>query len=150
MKAAGMPVSLGVDGAASNESGDILTEAHIAWYVHRAAKGATGAPDGGADAVSIEDIIHWGTAGGGEVLGLHTGMLAPGYAADIAIYELADPRHFGLHDPAIAPVASGGRPRLRRLICGGKTIVENDCIPGVDLVELAARAREAVGKLRFH
>jgi cytosine/adenosine deaminase-related metal-dependent hydrolase len=84
------------------------------------------------------------------VLGLKTGVLAPGYAADVAVYELTDPRHFGLHDPAIAPVASGGRPHLRQLICGGKTIVENDRIPGLDLAELAAQAREAVGKLRLH
>jgi cytosine/adenosine deaminase-related metal-dependent hydrolase len=150
MKAAGMPVSLGVDGAAANEPGDLLTEAHLAWYVHRAHKGASGTVDGGADAVTVEDIIHWGTAGGGQVLGLKTGVLAPGYAADIAIYELSAPRYFGLHDPAIAPVASGGRPRLRQLICGGRTIVENDRIPGLDLGELAAQAREAVGKLRLH
>jgi cytosine/adenosine deaminase-related metal-dependent hydrolase len=150
MKAAGMPVSLGVDGAAANEPGDLLTEAHLAWYVHRAHKGASGTVDGGADAVTVEDIIHWGTAGGGQVLGLKTGVLAPGYAADLAIYELSDPRYFGLHDPAIAPVASGGRPHLRQLICGGRTIVENDRIPGLDLGELAAQAREAVRKLRLH
>jgi hypothetical protein len=52
-----------------------------------------------------------------------------------------------MHDAAIAPVASGGRPRLRRLICGGKTIVENDTIPGIDLAELGARAREVVKKV---
>ncbi len=136
MKAAGMPVSLGVDGAGANEAADCLTEAHIAWYVHRAAKGASGAPDGGADAVSVEDVVSWGTA------------LAPGYAADLAIYELSEPRHFGLHDVAVAPVASGGRPKLRRLLCGGRTLVENDRIPGIDPEELGAQARAAVRRLR--
>ncbi len=147
MQAAGMPVSIGVDGAGSNETGDFLSEAHLAWYVHRAAKGASGAPDGGADAVTVEQVIHWGTAGGARVLGLKTGVVARGYAADLAVYELSEPRHFGMHDAAIAPVASGGRPRLRRLICGGKTIVQDDRIPGIDLAELGARAREVVKKV---
>jgi 8-oxoguanine deaminase len=151
MEAAGMPVSLAVDGAAGNEHGDLLTEAHLAWYVHRAhkgAKGRNGSPDGGADAVTIEDVVRWGTAGGGRVLGLKTGVLAPGWAADFAVYELSEPRHFGLHDMAIAPVASGGRPRLKRLVCGGRTLVQDDVIPGLDLAELASQARAVVKRLR--
>lgn len=149
MDAAGMPVSLGVDGAAANEPGDMLSEAHLAWYLHRAAKGAAGAPDGGADAVSIEDVIRWGTAGGARVLGLHTGVLAPGYAADLAIYQPDELRHLGIHDAALAPVASGVRPKLRRLICGGRTIVEDDRIPGLDLDQLAAQVRSAVGRMKL-
>ncbi|HTP96287.1 MAG TPA: amidohydrolase family protein, partial [Burkholderiales bacterium] len=40
LAARGAPVSLGVDGAASNESSDMIAEAHLAWYVHRARGGA--------------------------------------------------------------------------------------------------------------
>lgn len=151
MHAAGMPVSIGVDGSASNEPGDMLSEAHIAWYVHRAsygARGETGAPDGGAHVVSIEDVVHWGTAGGARVLGLDTGVLAPGKAADVAIYSLDDPRCFGMHDLAAAPVALGPMVGVKRLICGGATIVEDGRVPGLDLAQLRAQAREAVTELR--
>jgi 8-oxoguanine deaminase len=127
----------------------MLSEAHLAWYLHRAAKGAAGAPDGGADAASIEDVIRWGTAGGARVLGLHTGVLAPGYAADLAIYQPDELRHLGIHDAAVAPVASGVRAKLRRLICGGRTIVEDDCIPGLDLADLAAKVRATMAKMRL-
>jgi len=147
MHAAGMPVSLAVDGAASNEPGDMLSEAHAAWYVHRAAKGATGAADGGADAVTAEDVIHWGTAGGGRVLDLDVGVIAPGAAADIAIYSLDDPRCYGVHDVAVAPVAVGAAGRLVRLLCGGRTLVEDGAIPGIDYAELRAQARDAVRQL---
>jgi cytosine/adenosine deaminase-related metal-dependent hydrolase len=147
MHAAGMPVSLAVDGAASNEPGDMLSEAHATWYVHRAAKGATGAVDGGADVVTAEDVIHWGTAGGGRVLGLDVGVIAPGAAADIAIYSLDDPRCFGVHDVAVAPVAVGAAGRLRRLLCGGRTLVEDGRVPGIDYPALRAQARDAVRQL---
>ena len=137
---AGAPVSIGVDGSASNESGDSISEAHTCWYTHRAVKGAP--------AVTVEDVIHWGTRGGARVLGIDgVGAIEVGRAADLAVYELAEPRYAGLHDPAIGPVASGGRPKLRLLTVQGRVVVENDAIPGLDLPRLLARAREAVRRL---
>ncbi len=148
MAAAGMPVSLAVDGAASNEPGDFLSEAHAAWYVHRAAKGATGVEEGGADAVTVEQVVHWGTAGGGAVLGLDVGVLAPGRPADIAVYALDDPRCFGLHDVAVAPVVLGGAVRVKWLLCGGRPLVDDGAIPGLDFDALRADARAAVNRVR--
>ena len=146
MAAAGMPVSLAVDGAASNEAADMISEAHLAWLVHRAARGVDRF-DGGADAVSAEDVIGWGTAGGAQVLGLDTGAIEPGRAADLAIYSLDDPRYLGLHDPAIGPVIAGGRPQLRSLLVGGREVVRDGVIPGLDLEELGAQARAVVGSM---
>ncbi|MGH8682457.1 MAG: amidohydrolase family protein [Burkholderiales bacterium] len=137
---AGAPVSIGVDGTASNEGGDSISEAHTCWYVHRAVKGAS--------ATTVEDVIHWGTRGGARVLGIdNVGTIEVGRAADLAVYELDQLRYAGLHDPAIGPVASGGRPKLRLLTVQGRVVVENDAIPGLDLPRLLARAREAVRKL---
>jgi len=83
------------------------------------------------------------------VLGLDAvGTLAPGQAADIAVYGLdRDPRYFGLHDPAIGPVASGGAADLRLLLCGGREVVRNGQIPGLDMQALGAQARQAVAGL---
>jgi cytosine/adenosine deaminase-related metal-dependent hydrolase len=137
---AGAPVSLGVDGSASNEAGDSLSEAHTCWYTHRALKGAA--------SLTIEEVINWGTRGGARVLGIdNIGSLEVGRAADVAVYDLAEPRYAGLHDPAIGPVASGGAARLRLLTVQGRVVVENGAIPGLDVPRLLARAREAVAKL---
>lgn len=146
MAAAGMPVSLAVDGAASNEAADMISEAHLAWLVHRAARGVDRF-DGGADAVSAEDVIGWGTAGGARVLGLDTGAIEAGRAADLALYVLDDPRYLGLHDPAIGPVVGGGRPHLRAVLVGGREVVREGAIPGLDLAELGSRARAVVGRM---
>ena len=152
---AGVKISIGVDGAASNEAADMQSETHAAWQLQRVRKGmlaqpryAGGTYEGGGDAASIEDVVRWGTSGGAQVLGLRTGHIAPGMAADIAVYRLDDPRYFGLHDIAIGPVASGGRARLKALVCDGKLLMQDDVIPGCDLAELGRDAAQAVKKLQ--
>jgi len=146
--ALGVPVSLAVDGAASNEAADMASEAHAAWLLHRADPRAgqrTVQPGGFAGCMTVEDVVHIGTAGGARVLGLDgVGTLEVGKAADLAVYDLDQPRHFGLHDPAIGPVASGGRPTLRALLVHGRVVVENDKIPGLDLALLRAQAQRLV------
>jgi 8-oxoguanine deaminase len=98
--------------------------------------------------VTVEQVVHWGTAGGAQVLGFDgVGTLAPGQAADFAVYDLDAPRYMGLHDLALGPVVSGGRPTLRWLLCNGRVVVEDDAIPGLDLGELRAQARAAVARL---
>lgn len=150
--ALGVPVSLAVDGAASNEAADMASEAHAAWLMHRAdpRAGARGRQPGGlAHAMSVEDVVHIGTAGGARMLGLDgVGTLAVGMAADIAVYDLDQPRHFGLHDPALGPVVGGGRPTLRALLVHGRRVVENDAIPGLDMAQLRADATRLVGWMK--
>ncbi|QQE86553.1 amidohydrolase family protein [Pseudomonas putida] len=156
MEAAGMPISIGVDGAASNEACDMISETHAAWLMQRAKAGERALPayaggelEGGAHAASVEDVVRWGTAGGAQVLGLNAlGTLEVGMAADLAVYRLDQPRYFGLHDPGIAPVVGGGRPTLCALLVGGRLSVDNDTIPGLDLAELGSQAREAVLRLQ--
>jgi 8-oxoguanine deaminase len=140
MRKAGVPIGLGQDGGAANDPGDMISEAHFAWYVHRAS--------GGHDALSIADVIHWGTRGGAEILGLESvGAIAPSFEADLALYELDDIRFAAFHDPGIAPVATGVRPRLKRLLVGGRTVVADDQIIGLDLAELRRRVATAVQRL---
>lgn len=152
LEAAGVPVSIGVDGAASNEAADMISETHAAWLMQRARRGQEAAPafrgghfEGGADEATVEDVVRWGSSGGARVLGLGAlDGLQVGQQADIALYRLDDPRYFGLHDPAIGPVVSGGRPFLKAMWVGGRAVVRDDAIPGVDLAELGAQARQAL------
>ncbi|MDH1238807.1 amidohydrolase family protein [Stutzerimonas stutzeri] len=140
MYAAGIPLSLAVDGAAGNEAADMIQEVHMAWLLHRAL--------GGPEATTVDDVVHWATAGGARVLGFEdVGTLAPGMAADIAIYQLDQPRYFGLHDIAVAPVVAAGSASVRHLLVDGKPRVVNGAIPGLDLERLQAQAAEAVGAL---
>jgi cytosine/adenosine deaminase-related metal-dependent hydrolase len=129
----------------------MISEVHYCWLTHRGHAGAKSLPrpeglgEVGADTVTVEDVVHWATAGGAQVLGFEgVGTLEVGMAADLAVYSLDDPRYFGLHDPVIGPVVAGGRPRLKWLLVDGEIRVEDDVIPGLDMAELAAKARAAV------
>jgi 8-oxoguanine deaminase len=153
--AKGARVGLAVDGAASNEAADMLSEAHACWLLHRADPRAGARRDakregGDAAAMTAEGVVHIGSAGGAQVLGLSgVGTLEVGMAADLAVYDLSrDPRFFGLHDEAIGPVVSGARPSLRTLIVDGRVVVENDMIPGLDLAQLRHDAQALVAAMR--
>lgn len=157
LEAAGAKISIGVDGAASNEAADMLSEVHAAWLMQRARagedtvalhRGGKGEAEAAA-AATVEDVVRWGTAGGAAVLGMDAiGTLAPGQAADVAIFGLdRDPRYFGLHDPAIGPVASGGSADLRWMLVGGREVVRDGAIPGLDMRELGQQARTAVATI---
>jgi 8-oxoguanine deaminase len=137
---AGGRVSIGVDGAASNEAADMVSEMHCAWLAHRSTKGAA--------SVRCEDILRWSTAGGADVLNLPAiGTLEVGKAADLAIFDLTHPRYAGLHDPLIAPVASAGAAHLRHVLVGGRPVVIDGAVPGVDLAALSARAAAVVRRI---
>ncbi len=141
LHAAGAVVSVGVDGAASNEAADMVSELHAAWLIHRAHKGA-GAQD-------VATLVHWATAGGARALGLHAvGRIAPGLQADLALYSLNHPRYAGHHELATAPITAGGSAHLKRVWVAGREVVRDGAIPGLDLNEWLDRARRVVQRLQ--
>lgn len=140
MAAMGGVVSLAVDGAASNESADMISEMNTAWHTHRAAKGA--------GATTVEEVVRWATVNGARVLGFDDiGVLAPGKLADIAIFNLSSPRYFGIHDPLAGPVAGAGAADLKTLMVGGRIVVENGAVPGFDIEKLRRDAASVVKRL---
>lgn len=156
LEKAGVTVSIGVDGAASNEAADMFNELHCAWLMARALGGLNSRPnyDGvmsgeyGAQEATVEDVIRWGTSGGAKILGYdNIGTIEVNKAADIAVYSCNHPRHFGLHDRFIAPIISGGAS-VKLLIVNGKTVVLNDAIPGLDVELLAQDSARAVREMK--
>lgn len=140
LAAAGVPISMGVDGVASNESGSMCNEMNSAWLIHRGVHGA--------DSTAAEDIIHWGSAGGAQVLGLDKiGTLEVGKAADLVVYGLDHPRFHGFHDVAVAPVVAGEPVDVRYNIINGYVAVDDGVIPGLDMEQLRADARDGVQRL---
>ena len=140
LAAAGVTVSLGVDGVASNESGSMIGEVNTAWLIHRAVQGA--------EATTVEKVIHWATAGGAQVLGLgKVGTLQVGNAADLVLYDINHPRFYGFHDFAVAPVVAGEPIRVRTSIINGRIVVEDGQVCGLDVAALGEQAFQGVQAL---
>jgi hypothetical protein len=52
-----------------------------------------------------------------------------------------------MHDPMIAPVTCAGSANLRALLIGGRIVVENGVIPGMDIQKLRSDAARVVTRL---
>jgi cytosine/adenosine deaminase-related metal-dependent hydrolase len=138
--AAGAPVGLGVDGAASNESGRMIDELHQALLVARVR--------GGPLALSARQALGMATIGGARCLGRQDelGSLEPGKLADIALWRVDGIAGSGVADPVCTLVF--GAPTLDRLVVGGRTIVEHGHLTTADEEELAGAAAKASAALR--
>ncbi|GGF13192.1 8-oxoguanine deaminase [Williamsia phyllosphaerae] len=129
--AAGVPVGLGVDGAASNESCRMLEEAHMAVMMARAV--------GGPTALTTRQSLRLATMGGARVLGRHNdlGSVEPGKLADLVLWDLTTLAHSGIDDP-VAALVLGSQPPIRRSWVGGTTVVADGQVVAVD-AEMIAR-----------
>ena len=133
---AGVPVGLGVDGAASNESGQLGIEVREAVLTNRLRTGA--------DSFSVRDALRIATIGGARVLGRdgELGSLEPGKLADIAVWRIDGVEHAGILDP-VAALGLGALPPLRRLLVGGRAVVVDGTLVTVDEPVLAERVAAA-------
>jgi cytosine/adenosine deaminase-related metal-dependent hydrolase len=84
------PVGLGVDGAASNEAGELAPEMRQALLAARFA--------GGPKALTVRQALELATIHGARCLGREgeIGSLEPGKLADVALWRLDDVRHEGI------------------------------------------------------
>jgi 8-oxoguanine deaminase len=136
MRAAGVIVGLGVDGAASNDAGHMLGEARIAMLLQRVAHG----PVDGPAAMSAREALEIATLGGAKVLNRDDiGALAPGMAADIVSVPLDGIATAGaLHDP-LAALLFCQIPRVKHSIVNGRVIVRDGELATLELPRLVER-----------
>ncbi len=138
MRDAGVTVGLGVDGSASNDQADLIGEARQAMLLQRVILGA--------DAMSAGEALEIATLGGAKALGRDDiGRIAPGYRADIAIWDISGIDSAGSWDPS-ALVLAGPR-RVRDLYVEGRLVVAEGRVTTVDLHRDLRAAQSAVARL---
>ncbi|WP_147125627.1 8-oxoguanine deaminase [Shimia ponticola] len=138
MRDALVPVGLGVDGSASNDTGNLILEARQAMLLQRLAKGA--------DAMSPREALEIATRGGAQVLGRDDiGQLAIGKRADIAVWDIGGVETAGSWDPAALLLA--GPTRVRDLFVDGRAVVQEGHITSFDVSKAVARQNILARKL---
>ncbi len=143
---AGVPVGLGVDGSASNDAGHLMAEARQAMLLARVGRslappaiGHDGRPRFGCDRgpadMSARAALRLATRGGAEVLGRDDiGQIAPGMAADLAIFDLNTLAMAGaaVHDPVAALLLTHPGPTAWTIV-HGRVVVDHGELMTVDL-----------------
>ncbi|MFF3482697.1 8-oxoguanine deaminase [Streptomyces sp. NPDC002701] len=139
--AAGVPVGLGVDGTASNESGELHTELRNALLVNRLGAHRE-------TALNVRQALRLGTYGGAQVLGRQReiGSLEPGKLADLVLWKLDTLAHASIADPVAALVLGAAAPVTASFVNGAQ-IVENGRLLHVDEDAVARSTRDAARRL---
>ncbi|MFH8619243.1 8-oxoguanine deaminase [Streptomyces sp. NPDC017979] len=139
--AAGVPVGLGVDGTASNESGELHTELRNALLVNRLGAHREAA-------LTARQALRLGTYGGAQVLGRQTqiGSLEVGKLADLVLWRMDTLAHSTIADPVAALVLGAPAPVTLSLV-GGTAVVEDGRLTTVDEDAVARSARVEARRL---
>ncbi len=115
---ANVNVSLGVDGSASNDSGDMLLEMRNAMLISRLREQDYW--------LTARDVLRMATRGGAAALGRDDiGQLSVGKQADLAIFNMNAPAQAGsLSDPVAALIFTTRHQPVDYLIVQGKVVLE--------------------------
>ncbi len=133
-------VGLGVDGSASNDTGNVLAEARQALLLSRVRERDR--------LLSARQALRIATVGGASVLKRDDiGQVAVGMQADIAMYRLAGVSAAGAeHDP-VAALVMGQPPRVHHLLVKGRFAVKDGELARTSEQEIVARHRKTVRRL---
>ena len=137
---AGAPVGLGVDGAASNEAGELGMEMREAMFFARLA--------GGPAVLTARETLELATIHGARCLGRETeiGSLEAGKLADVALWRVDDLVHAGISDP-VAALVFGPAPRVELLLVNGRAVVEGGELKTADAEMVAGELSTASQRL---
>lgn len=139
LRDAGVKVALGVDGSASNDSGNLMAEARMAMLLQRVVRGA--------DAMSAREALEIATLGGAQVLGREDlGSVEVGKRADLAVWDMRGVEAAGSWDPVAALVLCGPT-RVRHLLVEGRQVVRDGQMVTLDLPRVLARQRRLAVRL---
>lgn len=137
----GIPVSLGVDGSASNDSSDMLGEVRQALLLQRVKYGSGG--------LTAREALAMATQGGAKVLGFEqAGKIEPGALADLALFPVNRLDYAGaLSDPVAALIFCGIHHEAQYVMVNGRLVVEAGRLVTIDEDLLRDKANEASRRL---
>jgi cytosine/adenosine deaminase-related metal-dependent hydrolase len=132
---AGVPVGLGVDGSASNDSSNMMAEARQALLAHRPGH----EPERW---ITAEEVLWMATRGGARCLGRDdVGCLEPGRAADLILVDTRRLSYAGAGSDILAALVFTPFPEpVDTVMVNGRIVVEGGRLVGVDVPALVEHA----------
>ena len=142
MLAAGLDVGLGTDGAASNNTLDLLRDMQLTTLLHKGVSGD-------ATCLPARAMVEMATCGGARVLGLdhRIGRLVPGFEADLICIANDGPHAIPVYDPFSHLVYAARSSDVRHVLVRGRAVIRNGSPQTLDMERIAARAREQARRI---
>ena len=126
---AGVKVGLGVDGSASNDSGNMLNEARQTMLLQRV--------NSKASTMTAREALRVATIGGASVLNRDDiGMLVPGYAADVTAFKRDNVDFSGSDWDPVASLVFCGPSKANYTIINGKIVVSEGQLTSIPMEKL--------------
>jgi len=135
MASHGINLCLGTDGAASGGSLDIFEVMKTVAFIGKMAGRA-----------SPSEILRMASVNGAVALGLETGEIKSGLAADIILVDMKKPHLIGC-DPLSALVHSAKSCDVKTTIVGGEVLMEDCVIKNINEEDILHRAGEKIADL---
>jgi 5-methylthioadenosine/S-adenosylhomocysteine deaminase len=135
LAARGVRIGLGTDGGCSNNRVSVLDEMRTCALLQKVAR-----TDG--QAISAEACLAMGTSGGGAVLGLPVGRIAPGYRCDLVAVDLDDPSLWPAQALAKNVVYALSSRAVTDVVVDAEVTVADRRLTQVPLAEIQERVTE--------
>jgi 5-methylthioadenosine/S-adenosylhomocysteine deaminase len=141
MMDAGVNVTIGTDGAASNNDIDMIGEMSCVAKFHKAfSKDAT--------ALSAETVLKMATEDAAKALGLEKcGVLKAGYKADFFVLSFDSVSMTPVYNPVSHLIYSASANDVTDVYVNGKCLMDNNIITIIDEDEIKIRARRWASKI---
>jgi 5-methylthioadenosine/S-adenosylhomocysteine deaminase len=137
MKAAGVNVALGTDGAASNNRLDMFEEMRHACFLQRARHEDS-------MLLAASDVLAMATENGRKVFGLSSGRLEAGAEADLVLVDSESVHLSPLHDGVSSLVYSAGASDITDVIVGGRFLLRNRELLTIDEEKVKAEVERVL------
>ena len=137
----GVPVGLGVDGSASNDTGNLLQEARTAFLLARV-------NECDPTSMTAREILEVATLGGAKVLGRDDiGAIAPNMAADFISIDIERSQFAGAHHDLVSALIFCPVPSVDYSFINGRKVVDRGQLTTLDLPMLIEQTNKIARKL---
>ena len=142
LRSLGVNVGIGIDGAGSNDSQDMLQSIKITPLLQRVKKMQ-------ATALSSRDAFQMATIEGAKVLGVEKelGSLEIGKKADFVVLDGDSPVLANIHDPFQAVVYCAGKSEVKEVWVDGEMILKDGEVVNISKGEVVKQSKKQALKL---
>ncbi len=143
LREAGVNLAIGTDGAACNNTLDVLQEARTASLLAKHDAGR-------ADAGCVRDTLEMATLGGARAIGMETslGSIEPGKRADLAVFEPTGFATLPLLDPFASLLHGAPSYRASHVWVDGRAVVRSGALTNIDTQALRRDVEQQAERVR--